>query len=491
MARHAVLLIGTEKTGSTTLQQFLARNRTALRARGVLYPSFCGDINHTGLAAYAMDGARMDDLRGPWGFHGPADLAALRARIQAAARAELADWPGRVVFCNEHCHSRLTTAAEVGALRALLVPFFDRIDIAVYLRRQDLVAISLYATQVKSGATHTQILPATTADDPYYNYDRSLALWEDVFGAAAVHPRLYDRAELTGGSIIDDFCIRWDLGPVADYAPVPDYNGSLGATAVEFLRRANPFLAAIPPPDAGRARGMLVAHLEQVWPGRGPQPARAAARDFYDLFRASNDRLRRRHFPDRDTLFSEDFGSCPEVPPPLTLTTDFAVEAAVRLHGAAMAEVRRLEAEVAFRDGRLAWGAGRRPEALAALRRATAILPEHPEMLRTLAEYLFHGGDFPAAAAAARRAAEARPAAAEYWHFLGLSLRRAGDPAAAATAQRQALAAQADYPAAQAELDLLARSDAAGPAAGTPTGAPAAGATQPASRPAAARAVGA
>jgi hypothetical protein len=477
MARHAILLIGTEKTGTTTLQQFLARNRPALRARGFLYPAFCGEVNHTGLAAYAMDGARLDDIRIPFGFTGPGDLPALRARLGAAARAELSGWDGTVLFCSEHCHSRLTTPAEVAVLRDLLRPLFDRITIAVYLRRQDLVAISLYATQVKSGATHGAILPDTTPSDPYYNYDLSLRLWEDAFGADAVRPRLYDRSELVGGSVVDDFCATWGLGDVADYAPVPDYNASLDATGVEFLRHANPALAALPAAEAGRARGMFVAHLEQIRPGRGPQPARDAAWAFYAQFRPSNDLVRRRHFPDRATLFAETFDSYPAQAAAPDLSVATAAETAVRLHAAALAEVRRLEAEVAFRDGRLAWAAQRRPEAVAALRRATAVLPQHPEMQRTLAEYLLHTGDVAAAAAAGRRAAEARPQSAEYWHFLGLALRRTGDAAGAAAAQDQALRLQPDYPAARQELALLARAGQHAPTAApapspTPTPSP-------------------
>ena len=38
MGRRAILQIGTEKTGTTTLQHFLAANRGPLARRGFLYP---------------------------------------------------------------------------------------------------------------------------------------------------------------------------------------------------------------------------------------------------------------------------------------------------------------------------------------------------------------------------------------------------------------------------------------------------------------------
>lgn len=86
-----------------------------------------------------------------------------------------------------------------------------------------------------------------------------------------------------------------------------------------------------------------------------------------------------------------------------------------------------------------------------ALRCSVRLNPDHPEMQRTLAEYLFHTGAF------AEAATERRPQSAEYWHFLGMALRRSGHRDRAAEAQTRALKIQPDYPAAQQELDLVTR----------------------------------
>lgn len=460
MKPRALLLIGTEKTGSTTIQQFLASNRAQLAARGFVYPSFCGDQNHTGLAAYALDPDRQDDIRVPFGIQRAEDVPAMRARIEAAAREELAreklgSATGTVIFCNEHCHSRLTRRSEVERLHALLHPFFDEIKIAVYLRRQDQVALSLYATQIKSGATHRSLIPVTSADDPFYNYDRSLRLWADVFGESNIVPRIFDRAALVGGSVVPDFCAAWGLGPVAEYRAVPDFNGSVDAAAIEFLRHANMILDSGTVAGHPSLRGRLTGHVEAQFPGRGPRPSKAEAMAFYNTFHASNLALCRRYFPDRASLFDETFDAYPEVADPRAFDLCAAVNVGLRLSMAAMADIRRLESEIALRDGRLHWAARRTEQAVAALRSAVALSPQHPEMQRTLAEYLFQTGQFDQAASAATAAVEQRPQSAEYWHFLGLALRRCGRKAEAADAQGRALALQPDYPAARAELDLV------------------------------------
>lgn len=438
MTRRAILQIGTEKTGTTTLQVFLARNRDRLARRGVRYPRFPGDKNHTGLAAYAMDDALNDPIRGALGVHGADAVAAFRARFEAAAAAELAT-DGTVVFCNEHCHSRLRTAAEVRRLADLLAPHFDRIDVSVYLRRQDQVALSLYSTRLKSGGTGTDILPRVSADDPYFDYDRSLALWEEAFGRAHVHVRLFDRSELVGGDVVSDFLAAWGLGTPAEYRPVGKMNESIAPQAQDYLRRLNAHLKPIPGLPLDAVLGPLSDELAKAFPGRGARPSRDAARAFYDKFRSANEKVRARYFPGRATLFDESFDSYPEEADRASFGPDELAQVAARLQTAHIREIRRLEAEIRIREGRLAWERGESDAAVTALRRAVAHLPDHPESHRGLAEYLHRAGRHREAAEAARRAAELRPERHEYWHFLGVVLRAAGELEAAAEAQRHAL----------------------------------------------------
>nr|MBA3326009.1 hypothetical protein [Paracoccaceae bacterium] len=164
MLRRAILQIGTEKTGTTTLQQFLALNRDILAQRGYRYPRFCGERNHTGLAAYALDPAKTDTIREPFGARSAAEVPAMRTRMQRAAQAELGD-AATAIFCSEHCHSRLTSPSEVATLRAFLAEFFDDVQVCVYLRRQDHVALSLYSTSLKSGGVSPCLLPVTDPDN--------------------------------------------------------------------------------------------------------------------------------------------------------------------------------------------------------------------------------------------------------------------------------------------------------------------------------------
>ncbi len=455
MSRRAIVQIGTEKTGTTTLQHFLASNRAALRRNGFQYPEFCGALNHTGLAAYAMAPGRRDEIRVPFGIRAADDVEPMRARLRAAAAQEL-DPVCTALFCSEHCHSRLTTAAEVESLRGFLLEHFDEVRIAVYLRRQDQVALSLYSTRLKSGATDQRILPTCGPDDPYFNYDRFLSLWENAFGRENVSVRLFERGALVGGDVVSDVVAAWGLGDLAAYRAVAPQNPSINAVAQDFLRRVNGHLPAVPGVPVDEVRGPLAARLAALLPGRGARPSRQEARAFYDRFAAANEAVRSRHFPTAPTLFDESFSDYPESADQLSFDAEDIATVAAQLHAASIRESRRLEAEIAMRDARLHWQREETEAALGALRRALRWTPESADVQRMLAEYLLRLDRLAEALAAASAAVERRPASSEFWHFLGIVRRRLGDLDGAADAQTETLARAPDHAGARTELALIA-----------------------------------
>ncbi len=468
MTRRAILQIGTEKTGTTTLQLFLASNRATLAERGFVYPSFCGARNHTGLAAYALAPARLDPIRESFGATSPEHVAEMRARLRRAAATELSAEAVRdksAIFCNEHCHSRLISEAEVRCLRDFLRPFFEDVQVCVYLRRQDQVALSLYSTRLKSGSSAERILPQTHAEDPYFNYARSLKRWEEVFGRENLHERLFDRKTLTGGSILSDFVDAFGLGAIEEFAPVTDQNESIRPAAQEFLRLINPRIERLEGLPLEAVRGPLAARLAQFFPGRGARPARAAAEAFYAQFRASNEEVRARYFPERDSLFDESFDSYPELEDDRSASLEDFTGIAAQLHMDANREARRLECEIAIRDARLAWERGEADAAERALDRALGWRPNHADVHRLRAEYLVRQEKIEAAVAAARRAVAARPGAPEFWHFLGVLLQRARDLDGAAEAQRRVLELAPGHAAAERALAQIESAQAAVPAA--------------------------
>jgi tetratricopeptide (TPR) repeat protein len=130
-------------------------------------------------------------------------------------------------------------------------------------------------------------------------------------------------------------------------------------------------------------------------------------------------------------------------------------EIAAKLHMAAMQDIRRLEAEVMIRDGRLNWARGEKEKAHAAIQRALNWCPNHAGARRTQAEYYLQDGKLDDAREAVNLAIENAPNMFEYWHFKGIVCARLDDTAAAHEAQKRALELNPTHEASRREFTRL------------------------------------
>lgn len=315
--RQAILHIGAEKTGTTTIQGALAASRAALVAAGFAYPRAPGEQNHVRLAIHAGRPELVDDLARDFAVRGGAEGS--RRDLAAELAAELAALPASVhtvLLSNEHCHSRLRGVEEVLRLKSLLDGLFAEVRVIVYLRRQDELAISHYTTALRGGAIHDNPLPPPWREPPsYFDWDALLTRWSAVFGRAAVTPRLFSRQAMPGGDVVRDFAAACGLPPLQRPAGGQDLNVSLSPAAQELLRRAN-LLLREGRLDRRLGLGGVGALLAAREAGAGRMPSRAEAEAFMRGFAEGNERVRATWFPAAPGLFPEGFDAYPEAPTP-------------------------------------------------------------------------------------------------------------------------------------------------------------------------------
>lgn len=185
----AILHIGTEKTGTTSFQRFCHLNRAELAAQGVLYPARLGGDNHRSVAMYGLSAATPDEAIVARGIRTEHEMDAFRRSVENTLDEQLKAAPADAVclLSSEHLHSRLKTPDQIEHVHALLAPRFDRITVMVHLRPQVDVAVSLASTQSRvGGAVRRGFFDQMSPEGLYYNYDKLVAAWEDVFGVDAV-----------------------------------------------------------------------------------------------------------------------------------------------------------------------------------------------------------------------------------------------------------------------------------------------------------------
>ena len=255
------LHIGTEKTGTSSIQEFLRANRALLQTRGVAYPQAPGDINHIGLAALGQDRDR-GELWEKLGITSIAGRDKYRIQLANELGTEFREKEyDRAVMSNEHCSSRLLSAEEVSSLRDFLSPLFSRIWIVVYLRRQDDFVVSTYSTGIKSGRTTPLSFPKPARIRARYDYWSLLERWCGVFGRENIVCRKFEKQWLSGGDLLTDFLSVIGCDASAEWQYPGNVNSSLDARALEFLRLMNLHLT----PDERPPR--LVPKLEALSDG--------------------------------------------------------------------------------------------------------------------------------------------------------------------------------------------------------------------------------
>lgn len=293
MPAQCWLHIGTEKTGSTSIQNFLAQNRAALRVRGLLYSEAPGVRSHSGLVAYSLDDDRHDSTREVLGVPRRVPLDTFRQRLSEGLEREVVASGTRVVLLsNELLATRLRRPTEIARLKGLCDRLARETRVIVYLRNQTDFFASRYTNVVWEGGTRDFDFRASrTIGD----YERLLDRWSDAFGKENLVVRRFEPAEFPAGDVIGDFArvIGLDISGLDLPARA---NPSLDAESLAFLRAMN---RRLPPGLAARVqpfRGAIVRVLQRRRGGKKFAIPREVAKRIADVYRDSNARVAREYF---------------------------------------------------------------------------------------------------------------------------------------------------------------------------------------------------
>lgn len=311
-----VVHIGTEKTGSTTLQHSLQHNHELLASRGIHYLATPGRVEARAFAAACLDDQAMDDYLRDQSIDTPEQRQVFRKKYRGELQAKLHGLPKhieQVVISSEHFHSRLRRPAEVRRVKDWLSPFASSFRIVCYLRRQVDVAASYYSTVLKNGGTISLEESARRLCRPnnhYTHYQVVLDLWSSIFGNEAITLKRFDRDTLRGGSIVNDFwhLLGLDIDQLEEFKPIAPHNESLTPVGQALLRQMNRRTdiansGLVDEAEWRQARQRVIA----AYAGSGEQLPPKLAMELQQRFDESNEAVRKKWFPEESTLFDRHF----------------------------------------------------------------------------------------------------------------------------------------------------------------------------------------
>ncbi|WP_027967619.1 hypothetical protein [Halomonas halocynthiae] len=307
-----ILHIGTEKTGTTTLQHELLFNQQRLEESGVFYLTTPERVEARGIAAAAVGDAQPDDFLKQAGI----DTCEQRQRFREATITEVHDvldgLPSHVqtlLISSEHFHSRLRQLDQVEWVRRLFAERARRFTVVCYLRSQADLVESYYSTMLKNGEGRPlgEIADKTCeVSNHYYNYHTLLALWASVFGKDAMVPRLFNPERFEKGDVVADFLRVVGIAVTLKKPGVEGkrYNESLTPLGQGLLRAINLHRQqAEDDPDVLAQCGTFAAAVIAQFPGKGERLSKEALVRIEEEFKTVNAQVRRQWFSEEARLF--------------------------------------------------------------------------------------------------------------------------------------------------------------------------------------------
>lgn len=197
MRKRLFLHIGAVKTGSTSIQNFLASQQDVLP--DVLYY----DVSQSCYLLNALAKKCGYNKINPDTPHYQCDAEQLLAEVVAELEAS----PKQTIIISQENFSRIYQDQRV---IACAYDFFTEcaldVKVILYIRRQDQWLESWYQEHIKQRDSFADTFSAWEYERGSCDHHRTVQLWEKVFGKENILLRPFEKEQFTDGDLLEDFC---------------------------------------------------------------------------------------------------------------------------------------------------------------------------------------------------------------------------------------------------------------------------------------------
>jgi hypothetical protein len=280
----AIIHIGMEKAGSTSMQKYLYLNKDKLKGNGIccsqttehcFYPKNYRSAKLLDLMLPKRDETRLREALGI--NNKPNDIALLHDEICQMLTQEVQEASGEVgimVFSDESFISELCHDGWVASLYEFLSGLFDEVIVFCYVRRQDQWLSSSFSEILRRGFAPIDLFNLTTSDvflkkRRLLEYHNRYKQWSKYFGEANVIFKPFLKENFYSHNLVADFCHTLDL-PFFEGKEEFQENVSINVDGQLILLAANKLLEN-KQLDASTQK-KCVAYLNQHYTGKGFVP---------------------------------------------------------------------------------------------------------------------------------------------------------------------------------------------------------------------------
>lgn len=295
------LHIGTEKTGTTSIQKFFSINREKLASDGYYYLNSLGSPNNRLISIIAYHEKRRDSFIRNKGISSDEELKNYQNKLIEELKKEIAALPSnaKVIISNEHIQSRLTRLDEIEKLKAVLKSVgLNDIELILYLRNPAETANSLFSTSIKSRGV---LLDVPSPTQKYFNnicnHKETIKKFASIFGEDKLSVRLFRKDKLKNESLISDVLALIGITKSEESFVIPKpQNEGLSLLGLLILQRLN---KSLPLKQKQVALKLVSKNFSQ------PKFVMKSSifEEYNAFFKESNEWVRKHFFPEEKELF--------------------------------------------------------------------------------------------------------------------------------------------------------------------------------------------
>ncbi|HEC1766225.1 TPA: hypothetical protein R1729_001380, partial [Campylobacter lari] len=294
----AYVHIGTVKTGTTSIQTFLCKNRESLKKQKIYYPyiySGIGSFKFPKIFKIVQDSVYYSSSVSKNKQEQSIEVDKIKNEIINSGEE-------KIIFSSECIHEFCFTLTDIQNLKKKLLEVgFKKIKIILYLRDPIELLTSFYNTELLLNRKKRYLLFEEKETCIEYgkhiaNHKKSLMRWSEVFGKQNIIVRLFDKREFYQQDLLKDFInaigLEWD----EDFFIPERQNETIDLLGIELAKFLNFYLGSALKID-------LQKHFTSKDPLLKFQPPKEIVQSYVDYFEESNEWVRKEFFPHKERLF--------------------------------------------------------------------------------------------------------------------------------------------------------------------------------------------
>ena len=313
--KELFLHIGTQKTGTTSIQTFLKLNKLKLSAKEIYVPTSLdvGNGHHRWITLLSSEINKVDSFSLNLEFKSKEEKKIkIEEKLDSFNKEVEKKTHGKWIISCEHLQSELTSQSDILKLKNILINLFDKVTVILYIRNPLDTVVSLWSTQTKYGAKLSRISkPNNKFYENVVNHKNTIIRWQSVFGRENLKVCRFQKKDFFRNNLIEDFCSKVEIEFDDKYKKPPLANKSLSLIGMKSLGYINNFIPHFEkqkskslPLMRNRERENIASYIEEYTSKDIPYSvSKDEAKEYDEYYKESDEWVRKEFFNEDKELW--------------------------------------------------------------------------------------------------------------------------------------------------------------------------------------------